>query len=513
MAEKKKTIIDEALLDIKLIEEALMNNTKEILRSTMKEEIDNIVKESLNEADYDEEEIEDTDGEDLDVVDDEESIEEPEGEVDVDVDAEIDGDDDGIEDVEIDVEEPVSDVSDELPMVPSDGEDIDTMDMTAASDEEVISVFKKLNGEDEIEVVSDNEVKIMDSDSGNEYIVTLGGEQPSEMGGEFDDIDVDLDLDDTIDPDMDGDVDVDLDVDDDENIYEVTIIEDIVRGPGHDVKNGNKEVKNSAAPNTGDIDDQTAEKDKEITGDNLTGGFPEDEATTGDGHAKHIMEEELPDSSPESKPAEEKMAGHHDGHGDEIMNEEDIVEVDEEDGEEMDEHSQNSRGHRDVTQKTSRPDKGKNNPSGLSAADKARLGETVKKYNALLREAKKIKAENENFKKALGKFRTTLGETVVYNSNLTYVTKLFMEHSTTKEEKENIMARFDNEVSTVKESKKLYKTIKAELSNKKPVTESVDKKINSSVKSSSGNLNESTVYADPSTVAIRDLMNRVEGRL
>jgi hypothetical protein len=46
MAEKK-SILEEALLDIKNIQNALNANTKEILRSVAKEEIDSVVKESL----------------------------------------------------------------------------------------------------------------------------------------------------------------------------------------------------------------------------------------------------------------------------------------------------------------------------------------------------------------------------------------------------------------------------------------------------------------------------------
>jgi hypothetical protein len=55
MAEKKKSIIEESLLEFKTIEDALKANTKEILASTMKEEIEKVVRESLEEQ----EEIED----------------------------------------------------------------------------------------------------------------------------------------------------------------------------------------------------------------------------------------------------------------------------------------------------------------------------------------------------------------------------------------------------------------------------------------------------------------------
>ncbi len=57
MADKKKTILEEALLDIKNIQNALNANTKEILRSVAKEEIDSVVKESLTKEVYEEEDI------------------------------------------------------------------------------------------------------------------------------------------------------------------------------------------------------------------------------------------------------------------------------------------------------------------------------------------------------------------------------------------------------------------------------------------------------------------------
>ena len=140
------------------------------------------------------------------------------------------------------------------------------------------------------------------------------------------------------------------------------------------------------------------------------------------------------------------------------------------------------------------------------------VSETAKKYNALLTEATKLKAENNEFRAALKEFRTKLVETVVFNSNLTYVTKLFMEHSTTKGEKDSILKRFD-EVTSLKESKKLYKTIANELEVRKPISESVENKIIKEAASGvSKQIVESTAYVDPSTKRIMDLINRVEKR-
>jgi hypothetical protein len=63
-----------------------------------------------------------------------------------------------------------------------------------------------------------------------------------------------------------------------------------------------------------------------------------------------------------------------------------------------------------------------------------------------------------NSERLLKNLEHKLVETVVFNSNLTYVTKLFMEHSTTKAEKQNIIKRFD-EVTNLKESKKFTKLL------------------------------------------------------
>ena len=51
MATKRKSIIEEALLEAKSLEDALKANTKEMLASHMKQEIENIVESSLNEED------------------------------------------------------------------------------------------------------------------------------------------------------------------------------------------------------------------------------------------------------------------------------------------------------------------------------------------------------------------------------------------------------------------------------------------------------------------------------
>jgi hypothetical protein len=71
---------------------------------------------------------------------------------------------------------------------------------------------------------------------------------------------------------------------------------------------------------------------------------------------------------------------------------------------------------------------------------------------------KSLRVENNEFRIALKEFRTKLVETVVFNSNLTYVVRILEENSTTQAEKKEIIRRFE-EVSNLIESKNLYKSI------------------------------------------------------
>jgi len=407
MAEKK-SILEEALLDIKNIQSALNANTKEILRSVAKEEIDSVVKESLmkNEADYEEEDLESTDdavelGGDADIntmeLGDEESD-----------DAELD-DIEGSEEVAPEMDSKIGMDSDELGGV---------YDMTkGASDDEVFAIYKKLSGEDEIEIVGD-EIHLNITEPG-EYIVKKGALGDS----------------------MEAEEELDLEDSEEESEEEGEAEEEM----NYEIEMGN--------------------------------------------------EEEAEEEEAEEEEAEEE-------------------ESEEEEEEELEENLGATRGHagrqgakRSGSAHIPKPKK------ALEESQKARqiVSETTKKYNTLLTEAKKLQTENEEFRKALKTFRNQLVETVVFNSNLTYVTRLFMEHSTTKAEKQNIIKRFDVEVSNLVESKKLYKTIANELESRKPIAESVNNKIiKEAATSTSKQLNESTAYVDPSTKRILDLINRVE---
>jgi hypothetical protein len=123
-----------------------------------------------------------------------------------------------------------------------------------------------------------------------------------------------------------------------------------------------------------------------------------------------------------------------------------------------------------------------------------------------------LREKNEEYRKALNIFRTKLDEVAIFNSNLAYATRLFTEHSTSKQEKINILQRFDG-VETLKESKNLYKVIKDELSNTKTqqVNESIERTITKTPSTGSAiNLIESKTYENPQFLRMKDLMSKLK---
>jgi uncharacterized protein YajQ (UPF0234 family) len=136
----------------------------------------------------------------------------------------------------------------------------------------------------------------------------------------------------------------------------------------------------------------------------------------------------------------------------------------------------------------------------------------IRKESVDSQEIDLLREKNEEYRKALNIFRTKLNEVAIFNSNLAYATRLFTEHSTSKQEKVNILKRFDG-VETLKESKNLYKVIKDELSHTKTqqVNESVERTIQKSPSTGSAiNLIESKTYENPQFLRMKDLMSKLK---
>jgi hypothetical protein len=417
---KEKSILEEALLDIKNIQSALNANTKEILRSVAREEINSVVKESLVDEAYTEEAVNEEEAAETEKMTEGEMTEE------------------GMTNEEVAEEGMESEGTYEEGMDTGVSEELD---LTDASDDDVIAIYKKLSGEDEIEIVGD-EVRLSVSEPG-EYVIKTSDIE----GAPADDMDMEMDLD--VD---DAEMDMDMDVDDAEM--------------GMDGEEGG-------------VDYEIEMGDEEETEETPFGDEEEEEEEEGEEEGEEEEEEE------EVETIDEKIAV---GTGMSV-------------GNRRNPHGPGSIGA---------PENPKSKLDEAVIAKKL-VSETAKKYNTLLTEAKKLKTENEEFRTALKEFRTKLVETVVFNSNLTYITKLFMEHATTKGEKQSIIKRFDDEATTLKESKRLYKTIANEMENRKPINEAVENKIiKEATSGASRQLTENTAYVDPSTKRILDLIKRVE---
>ena len=121
------------------------------------------------------------------------------------------------------------------------------------------------------------------------------------------------------------------------------------------------------------------------------------------------------------------------------------------------------------------------------------------------KELKAIKKENRDLKKAVIELRKNLNEAYITNVNLGKITKLFLENTTSKAEKVDIVNRFSKEANTVEKSQALYESINRELKkNNKSIS------LNESSQTANGTkaLNENS-YKSQEVLKTIDFMNRV----
>jgi len=454
----EKNLVEEALLQMENLQEAITNNAKGILASTMKEEISELVKESLNEED---EEIEVSDTE----------ISE-QGELDLGI--EVEDEDEGEEemDMELDMDDELSDNEDEdelemgddemlMTDLPGDDLEVDDeeevllpLDLTAASDDEILKVFKAMGEDDGIIVKQDgDDIHLSDDETEAEYVIQLG----------------ESDLEDSL---------MEDDYMEEGEHYE-GLQADFNEGLQADFNEGLQADFNEG----------------------LKADFDEEEETLyeielGEEDSEEMKEGEYGGNKGDIKSADRRKDGHY-GKG--PKSKETADEEGEEDYVEAKEGSVRSNINGRMT--NLKPD---GFPKSLKRP--AQRNESVEKEVAQLRQ------KNEEYRKALNIFKEKLNEVAVFNSNLAYATRLFTEHSTTKQEKINILRRFDG-VETLKESKSLYKTIKEDLGGKEinVVTESVQSKVTKTpTKGSANNLIESKTYENPQFLRMRDLMSKLK---
>jgi hypothetical protein len=516
---KENRLVQEALIQMKQVEEAIAENAKGILASTMKEEINQLVKESLSEQD-DEDEVE---------LDADMDMSADNDEVDMDMDMDLD---DESEDMEMDFDMD----SDETPI-----------DLTDASDEEILKVFKAMGENDGIIVKKDGEnVHLTDNNADVEYLVKLGESKHNMMDydsemmeeDEMEEYEMedemmeetDESVDDVIDAIFSGDMSGVDSEDDEDVVYEITLDDEMMEEDDMEDSEMMEEddMEDSEMMEEDDMEDLTNETYKpkgvgmgkpKFSYKKTTGGFKEDmkqgPKSVGTGKAKFDYKKG------ENMEGKSKVVKAETKEGNYGMN--------------KGEKSRTMKGKEDYTTK-----KGMTNSKGEKAFEKEETKEAARTYGmgskegrglrkgitnnrnyvygkngvkveSTQEEVRMLREKNEEYRKALNVFREKLNEVAIFNSNLAYATRLFTEHSTTKKEKINILRRFDD-VETLKESKNLYKSVKDELSKveTKSINESVGAKLNKTVTTgSSTTLIESKTYENPQFLRMKDLMGKL----
>jgi len=498
--EKNENLVEKTLLQIKSIEEAISENAKGILASTMKEEISELVKESLfgtkSKSSLHEQEEDDT-----------------EEVVGVETDTEVADDSEETTDVEAEVnpEGGEFDVTMMDTNVDTDNEDeLPPLDMTGAKPDEVLKVFKAMGDEDGIIVVKDdNKIHLTDSNTNTEYFIDLGDDSEMPMEEPMEDMNESVIYELVFEEDEkmgkhemeEDDYDTEDDDNIDETIYELEVSESmkpVGMGFGK-MKNG---LSKSSVNNKGFDEDMEDGMKSEKKGKGPKFNY---------GKIKHgVTENYMEEDYMEEGWMDEEMI-------DDMKTESDYMEGDYMEGDYMEGDCMEGdcmEGDAMVDELPGETTEASRTMTYMRRAQRDRVAapsqlrkESVEKELNLLRE------KNEEYKKALDFFRNKLNEVAVFNSNLAYSTRLFTEHSTTKQEKINILRRFDN-VETIKESKSLYKSIKSELdggSKNEVVTESVQRKLVSTPSNgSASNLIESKTYENPQFLRMKDLMGKIK---
>jgi len=486
---KEKTLVEETFIQMKNLEEAVAENAKGILASTMKQEIKDLVKESLFEQEEEDEIEMDTDVDDSDM------------ELDADVDNLEDDADLSMGDDEFSMDDEEMSMDDEEP-IDLTGDDV--------TDEEVLKVFQLMGPEDEVIVTknTDGNINLKDTKTSKEYMIVqesdedyfgedydLEGidleEMDDDLGNfsldEMEDVDYLSDVNEFDNEELDeesmnrmiNDVFNSLDEEEDYEDEKDGVSYEIEMDEEEDYEEGEEPVMESKSFKAKGTGMGNASKFKYSKKPNQEGGFntkkKEGPKSVGTGKAKFTYKDgENLDGEFKIKPKSTKRGG---------------------------ETSEASRtlgaGKRF----------GKNGLDKPIAAPRHLRKESVNSEVTLLRE------KNEEYRNALNVFRDKLNEVAVFNSNLAYATRLFTEHTTTKHEKINILKRFDS-VETIKESKSLYQSIKQELNkdnSSKPINESIERTIDNSPSTGSAvNLIESKTYENPQFLRMKDLMGKLK---
>lgn len=334
----------------------------------------------------------------------------------------------------------------------------DEYDLTNAKDDDVVKVYKRLNNDDQVNVVKDKNgnINVKDNETGAEYLVNLDGDEDANLINDNDD-------------DEDGD---DF-MGEGKRIFEIALNEDTNLDYTDDYQNDDVMTNDGVTDhvNSGykDWGSDGVEKTTKKPWSNLKS------KTT-----PYTNEEEENDEDPIEE-GTSTTSKFNDTHKVKKMR-----------------HGALRQGAQSVSK------------DGEYRAQLKQANESIKQLGGIIKENKIIKKENKEIKEALLHVRKQVAEAALTNMNLANIVRLISENSTTHDEKKNILVRFKNEAKNRETSKNLFEAISSELKNKKPLHESKSIDAQLSINESSSKINETILCESPDVKESLDLMKRME---
>lgn len=455
---KKNNTAEKTILDAEKITKALKEGTEKQLQSILNEALSNIIKEDEDIEEVEDEVVADDGYEVEDVETEETSID--------DETPEVEGEEAEVEDTE-DAEDEWSDFE-EYKVGDND------YDFTGVDGETALKVYNKLNDDDEIFVTKDEEgnYEFKDEETGAEYVIELDADGNDEEAEVEDDLDLDVE------GDEEEEFEIDLgeegeDEDDEELEIELDVVDD--------------EEAEEAEDESEDDDELLSEEDLGYTDSYQKDVFAKKPNMSVPGKNNEDWSEGVPTG------AEKPWAGKGD------------MKPFGEKKQELDENgnSLNAKHSMKKTQNRLNKDAQGQHVASEEGEYKGTLSED--KARKIINAAKAIQAENKLYKESIEKIKKSLYEAAVLNVNLGKIVSLLVNETTTKEEKQNILERFNN-VKTLKEGNALYESIKKELNGSAKKTPIMERQI-----SMSPSLNETTFYTQSNpSLNLMERMNNLE---
>jgi len=476
MSVKDKNIVSEALLDIEKIKKAVAEESKATIQNLLGEAIKQSIRESISD---DDEETKEDPVDNQEISDSKPSEEDATSMLDANTESAEGDSEENATDDDSGTEE-VTDINIEDDDDSSDGDDFaefadyqtddNSYDLSGEQDfDKVVSIFKKMDNLDDVIPIENGKIKFSDDETGAEYVVDLGVDEPE--SSEEDSINEEEDL---------GELDsleYDTNEPDDESPAGIPDL------------NEGKKMKNQKKEEVFEV--QLGYTDNYQSKDPIKGLSNAEPAKSG-----RTIDKGVPTGT--EKPWAGKIASKGKPFDKEVNECGDMptneTPVEEATNVTLPNSRKKSKSHTPDTEKKNYP-KNAHEDSVAGNYDAVRMNEAYKK-------------EIKDLKNVIAQLREALNETYVANVNLGKVTKLFVENVTSKNEKVDIISRFDAQSKTPEDAQKLYESISKELKQKKstqPVLENTVKTVEGSKK-----INESINNDGAAGLAkIHDFMNRL----